>query len=67
MSHHTNLLSQFLNHRRAKRKKLNPADSGLSFLETAVKPSKKVAHAFLCKPFNDRQINEALEEVLSEA
>ena len=34
---------------------------------TAVEAIEKGANGFLCKPFTDRQLNDALEELLSEA
>ena len=41
--------------------------SALADKATAVEAIEKGANGFLCKPFNDRQLNEALEELLSEA
>ena len=51
---------------------LNPAVlilvvSALADKATAVEAIEKGANGFLCKPFNDRQLNEALEELLSVA
>jgi two-component system chemotaxis response regulator CheY len=40
--------------------------SALADKATAVEAIEKGANGFLCKPFNDRQLNEALEELLSE-
>ena len=36
-------------------------------LSAAVDAIEKGANGFLCKPFTDRQLNDALEELLSEA
>jgi len=41
--------------------------SALADKATAIEAIEKGANGFLCKPFNDRQLNEALEELLSEA
>jgi two-component system chemotaxis response regulator CheY len=41
--------------------------SALADKATAVEAIEKGANGFLCKPFSDRQLNEALEELLSEA
>jgi len=41
--------------------------SALADKATAVEASEKGANGFLCKPFTDRQLNDALEELLSEA
>jgi two-component system chemotaxis response regulator CheY len=41
--------------------------SALADKATAVEAIEKGANGFLCKPFTDRQLNEALEELLSEA
>jgi two-component system chemotaxis response regulator CheY len=41
--------------------------SALADKATAGEAIEKGANGFLCKPFNDRQLNEALEELLSEA
>ncbi len=39
--------------------------SALADKATAVEAIEKGANGFLCKPFTDRQLNEALEELLS--
>src|ERR1700727_2474907 len=39
--------------------------SALADKATAVEAIEKGANGFLCKPFSDRQLNEALEELLS--
>lgn len=41
--------------------------SALADKATAVEAIEKGANGFLCKPFSDRQLNEALEELLSES
>jgi two-component system chemotaxis response regulator CheY len=41
--------------------------SALADKATAVDAIAKGANGFLCKPFTDRQLNDALEELLSEA
>jgi two-component system chemotaxis response regulator CheY len=41
--------------------------SALADKATAVEAIEKGANGFLCKPFTDRQLNEALEELLREA
>ena len=41
--------------------------SALADKATAVEAIEKGANGFLCKPFTDRQLNDALEELLSEA
>jgi len=41
--------------------------SALADKATAVEAIEKGANGFLCKPFTDRQLNEALEELLAEA
>src|ERR1700749_1184647 len=41
--------------------------SALADKATAVEAIEKGANGFLCKPFTDRQLNEALKELLSEA
>src|ERR1700678_1718513 len=41
--------------------------SALADKATAVDAIDKGANGFLCKPFTDRQLNDALEELLSEA
>lgn len=41
--------------------------SALADKATAVEAIEKGANGFLCKPFTDKQLNEALEELLSEA
>src|ERR1700684_455896 len=41
--------------------------SALADKATAVEAIEKGANGFLCKPFTDRQLNEAVEELLSEA
>ena len=41
--------------------------SALADKATAVDAIEKGANGFLCKPFTDRQLNDALEELLSEA
>ena len=41
--------------------------SALADKATAVEAIEKGANGFLCKPFTDRQLNEALAELLSEA
>jgi two-component system chemotaxis response regulator CheY len=41
--------------------------SALADKATAVEAIQKGANGFLCKPFTDRQLNDALEELLSEA
>ena len=41
--------------------------SALADKATAVEAIEKGANGFLCKPFSDRQLNEALEELMSEA
>jgi len=41
--------------------------SALADKATAVEAIEKGANGFLCKPFSDKQLNEALEELLSEA
>jgi two-component system, chemotaxis family, chemotaxis protein CheY len=41
--------------------------SALADKATAVEAIENGANGFLCKPFTDRQLNEALEELLSEA
>ena len=40
--------------------------SALADKATAVEAIEKGANGFLCKPFTDRQLNDALEELLSE-
>ena len=40
--------------------------SALADKATAVEAIEKGANGFLCKPFTDRQLNEALQELLSE-
>src|SRR5271165_3390459 len=40
--------------------------SALADKATAVDAIEKGANGFLCKPFTDRQLNDALEELLSE-
>ena len=40
--------------------------SALADKATAVEAIEKGANGFLCKPFSDRQLNEALQELLSE-
>jgi two-component system chemotaxis response regulator CheY len=40
--------------------------SALADKSTAVEAIEKGANGFLCKPFTDRQLNEALEELLRE-
>jgi two-component system chemotaxis response regulator CheY len=39
--------------------------SALADKDTAVEAIEKGANGFLCKPFTDRQLNEALEELLT--
>ena len=41
--------------------------SALADKATAVDAIEKGANGFLCKPFTDRQLNDALEELLSES
>ncbi|MGD0492054.1 MAG: response regulator [Steroidobacteraceae bacterium] len=41
--------------------------SALADKATAVEAIEKGANGFLCKPFTDRQLNEALEELLRDA
>lgn len=41
--------------------------SALADKATAVEAIEKGANGFLCKPFTDRQLNDALEELLREA
>lgn len=41
--------------------------SALADKATAVDAIERGANGFLCKPFTDRQLNDALEELLSEA
>jgi two-component system chemotaxis response regulator CheY len=41
--------------------------SALADKATAVEAIEKGANGFLCKPFSDKQLNEALEELLSVA
>ena len=41
--------------------------SALADKATAVEAIENGANGFLCKPFTDRQLNDALEELLSEA
>jgi two-component system chemotaxis response regulator CheY len=41
--------------------------SALADKATAVEAIERGANGFLCKPFTDRQLNDALEELLSEA
>jgi two-component system chemotaxis response regulator CheY len=41
--------------------------SALADKATAVEAIERGANGFLCKPFTDRQLNEALAELLSEA
>jgi two-component system chemotaxis response regulator CheY len=41
-----------------------PEISALSDKATAIEALKKGANGFLCKPFTDRQLTEALEELL---
>jgi two-component system chemotaxis response regulator CheY len=41
--------------------------SAIADKATAVEAIEKGANGFLCKPFTDRQLNEALEELLAEA
>ena len=41
--------------------------SALADKATAVEAIEKGANGFLCKPFTDRQLNDALQELLSEA
>src|SRR3984893_16790947 len=41
--------------------------AALADTATAVDAFEKGASGFLCKPFTDRQLNDALEELLSEA
>src|SRR5262249_27078681 len=41
--------------------------SALADKATAVEAIEKGANGFLCKPFTDRQLNDALEELLAEA
>src|ERR1700683_2509987 len=41
--------------------------SALADKATAVEAIEKGANGFLCKPLTDRQLNDALEELLSEA
>jgi two-component system, chemotaxis family, chemotaxis protein CheY len=41
--------------------------SALADKATAVEAIEKGANGFLCKPFTDRQLNDALEELLLEA
>jgi two-component system chemotaxis response regulator CheY len=52
--------------------KINPAVlilviSALADKATAVEAIERGANGFLCKPFTDRQLNGALEELLSES
>ncbi len=42
----------------------HPDDFGASDKATAIEALKKGANGFLCKPFTDRQLTEALEELL---
>ena len=46
---------------------VTPAGIPLADKATAVEAIEKGANGFLCKPFTDRQLNDALEELLSEA
>lgn len=39
--------------------------SALNDKATAIQALKKGAHGFLCKPFNDENLNEALHELIS--
>ena len=41
--------------------------SALADKATAVEAIQRGANGFLCKPFTDRQLNDALQELLSEA
>ena len=41
--------------------------SALSDKATAIEALKKGANGFLCKPFSDKQLNDALEELLNGA
>jgi two-component system chemotaxis response regulator CheY len=41
--------------------------SALADKATAVEAIRKGANGFLCKPFTDRQLNEALDELLADA
>ena len=41
--------------------------SALADKATAVEAIEKGANGFLCKPFTDRQLNDALEELLRDA
>jgi two-component system chemotaxis response regulator CheY len=41
--------------------------SALADKDTAVEAIEKGANGFLCKPFSDRQLNDALAELLREA